>query len=125
MERRPMGMCKFVLLWAALLLSALAASAQTWYKVATEVTAATVKLPAGATYRLGSGTCWSASQTVAVATILSLQWPGKYPFADPCPNVLKELDILETSAAQLVILTTGSSNTTRSEERRVGKECTS
>lgn len=82
--------------------------------VANENSSVSVTLPAGATYRLGSGTSWSASITVAVPTTFSpLTWPsGVFPFPDPAPNMLKELDVMEIANAQNVAVTTNGINST-------------
>lgn len=101
-----------------LLLAALAATtahAQTWYMVAPEGASTVVTIPAGTTYRVGVVSCpatnaaaWSASVTVAAATTFNPFDLGTnaaaFPFADPCPNVVKDLQVLETSAAQALTL---------------------
>jgi hypothetical protein len=94
----------------ASLMAAPLVHAQVWVKVAAESTTASVTLPAGATYRLGSGTSWSASTVVAHATTFDpLFFPsGEFPFADPAPGLEKELDIMERAASQVVLMTDSS-----------------
>jgi hypothetical protein len=107
-----MKLHKYLLL-ASLMTSPLV-HAQIWIKIATESTTVSVTLPAGATYRLGSGTSWSASMVVAGATTFSpLFFPsGEFPFADPAPGLLKELDVMEGAASQAVIMIDSSTTPT-------------
>lgn len=89
------------ILSALLLLAALAvpARAQTWFKVATDPQWVTVS---GVSWRFGSGTCWSPTSTAPINTWLSNLIPNGLVATDPCPGVVKELDILETPAVQTV-----------------------
>ena len=109
---------------ATLLLSCwrpLFSQTQVWVKVASESTASSATLPAGATYRLGLPSCpsagggasWSASITVVGVTTLNPLsfWEGGFPIAtDPCPGSVKELDVLETTAPQTVTVTNNSTS---------------
>lgn len=89
---------------------------QTWFKVATE--GASITTSDSITYRFGTASgiadnnvdcaktsCWSAP------TVQSSQWTNflvyfkSFPFADPAPDVVKELDVLETATAQTVTVT--------------------
>ncbi len=85
-----------------------AASAQTWFKVATEASGTTVALPAGTTWRFGltpTTNCgWATTQVASAAIALPVYWPGgKMGITpDPCPGKWKELDVLETSATQSI-----------------------
>ncbi len=103
------------LLLAACTSLAAAQTTQTWVKIADENTVGAVTLAAGTTYRFGAATgvtyagtdcskanCWAVfSNLPSATTIKSVAWPsGGYPFADPAPGVLKELDILQTTAVQ-------------------------
>ncbi len=78
--------------------------AQTWVKVATESQDYAATLPAGTTYRFGSGTSWSASTTVKTSTTFSPVYYTSFPFPDPASGQTKELDVLETAAAQTVVM---------------------
>jgi hypothetical protein len=93
----------------------ISAHAQTWFPVAQESGASTLTLPAGTTYQLGVAICpaanngpaWSAPLTVAADTVfnpLSAGTAGVFPFSDPCQNVIKTLQVQETSAAQILTL---------------------
>jgi hypothetical protein len=77
--------------------------------VTVESNTVAVVLPAGATYRFGDtiNNLWSAPITVDVPTTFSpVNFPaGVFPFADPDPGQGKELDVLETSAPQTVLVT--------------------
>lgn len=81
-----------------------------WFTLMQESVTTNAILPAGATYRLGNAAnnCWSPSVTVSAAASLSPVDMGvanqPFPFSDPCPGVVKELDVQETPASQLVIL---------------------
>lgn len=80
-----------------------------WSFIASESATLSATLPAGATYRLGSAAnnCWSPSVTVASATMLtpiSMSGTSQFPFSDPCPGVVKEFDVQQAAAAQLVVL---------------------
>jgi hypothetical protein len=83
--------------------------APVWVMVAAESQAVSVVLPAGTTYRFGDTTnnVWSAPITVTEPTTFSpVFYPaGAFPFSDPDPGVAKELDVVETSAAQVVTVT--------------------
>lgn len=85
------------------------APAPVWAMVAPESATVAVVLPAGATYRFGDSTNnrWSAPITVNVPTTFSPVAfnSGVFPFSDPDVGVVKELDVLETSAPQAVVVT--------------------
>jgi hypothetical protein len=79
---------------------------QTWFTVTAENPSIAVVLPAGTTYRFGDSinNLWSAPITVPAATTFS---PvdgnyGVFPFPDPDDGTVKELDVLETSATQVI-----------------------
>jgi hypothetical protein len=80
-----------------------------WVMVAGESSTVAVVLPAGTTYRFGNAAdnLWSAPITVTEATTFSpVFYPaGVFPFADPDPGVVKELDVLETTAPQAIQVT--------------------
>ena len=69
-----------------------------WITVTSENPSVSVTLPAGATYRFGDYTDnqWSTPITLTTATTFDpVLWPaGVFPFPDPDPGVLKELDVL-------------------------------
>lgn len=88
--------------------------AQAWFKVAAESTSNSATIPAGTSYRFGTGSgtantkvncatadCWNGA-TVTAATTFSPVYYTSFPFADPAPGLTKELDVLETSSAQSV-----------------------
>jgi hypothetical protein len=80
-----------------------------WVMVAGESSTVAVVLPAGTTYRFGNAAdnLWSAPITVTEATTFSpVYYPADvFPFADPDPGVVKELDVLETTAPQAIQVT--------------------
>jgi len=98
-----------LLLSTSLLHGQTATSAQTWFTITPESSTTALVLPVGATYRFGDYTNnrWSAPITVTAPTTLSpVFFPsGVFPFADPDPGVVKELDVLETTSAQAVTVT--------------------
>jgi hypothetical protein len=105
---------KIIILWMAVTLPA---CAQTWFKVAVENPATTVTLPSGAAYRFGatastSGACGALGWLSGFSTGVPL--PAYYTsFAcDPAPNVVKELDVLQTASPQTVKLTTNGQTST-------------
>ena len=55
------------------------------------------------------GNCWAQVTVPAATTIspvsMSNQYAAQFPFADPCPGIVKEFDVLETAAAQTVSVT--------------------
>lgn len=76
---------------------------QTWFKVASESSTTSITIPINTTIRFGLGTCWSSTQTnTRGPSTFALYWPtgqiGINP--DPCPGVVKELDVMETSVTQ-------------------------
>jgi hypothetical protein len=85
------------------------APAPVWTMIAPESITVAVVLPAGTTYRFGDSinNRWSASITVNEPTPFSpvANNSGVFPFSDPDPGVVKELDVLETSAPQAVLVT--------------------
>jgi hypothetical protein len=99
------------ILAAALALLTLPACAQTWVKIAAENTNTYVTLPAGTQYRFGTplttstagcGTLGWLTGTATSVTTLSAYYTS---FAcDPAPGVVKELDVLQTSAAQTIVV---------------------
>lgn len=97
------------LLLTTALLYGQTAPAPVWSMVAPESTTVAVVLPAGATYRFGDSTNnkWSAPITVNVPTTFSpvSMNSGVFPFSDPDVGVVKELDVLEASAPQAVVVT--------------------
>lgn len=109
-----------LLLLAALAFALVAAAhaqtpAQTWYTVAPEGASTSLTIPAGTTYQVGVASCpatsaaaWSAPVTVTAATTFNPLDLGTnaaaFPFADPCPNTVKNLQVLETSAVQVLTL---------------------
>ena len=80
-----------------------------WSTITSESTTVAVVLPAGATYRFGDSinNKWSAPITVDVPTTFSPVYlpDGVFPFSDPDPGTAKELDILEASTPQTVVVT--------------------
>ena len=103
-----------ILLAAPLLHAQTTTSAPVWATITQENTAIAVTLPAGTTYRLGDYThnLWSPSVTVGATTTLNPVSMGvantPFPFSDPDPGTVKELDILETANAQSIIVTNSS-----------------
>ena len=97
---------------APLLLAVPAVHGQTtpapvWATVAAESTMTAVTLPAGTTYRFGDyvNNKWSAPVTVYVPTTISpvsMASGNPFPFSDPDPGTVKELDVLETTSPQTV-----------------------
>jgi hypothetical protein len=84
--------------------------AQTWFTVTPESSTVTVVLPAGTTYRFGdyANNRWSTTVTVNAPTTISpvsMSAGDPFPFSDPDYGTAKELDVLETSAHQLVSVT--------------------
>jgi hypothetical protein len=92
-----------LLLVAPLALAQTPAPTPVWSTIVSEGYFA-VTLPAGTTYRLGDSVnnLWSAPITVTVPTTFSpVSYPaGQFPFPDPDPGTVKEIDVLETAAAQ-------------------------
>jgi hypothetical protein len=80
-----------------------------WQTITAENTSTAVVLPAGTTYRFGdyANNKWSAPITVTEPTTFSpVSLPsGVFPFTDPDLGVVKELDVLETAAAQAILVT--------------------
>jgi hypothetical protein len=98
---------------------------QTWFTVTPESQDAAVALPADTTYRFGTPNCaagtldmsgnplaapgpvW-ATVTVSVDTSIANVSQGgaenPFPFGTVCYGVAKEFDVLETAAAQIVML---------------------
>lgn len=74
-----------------------------------ESTTTAVVLPAGATYRFGDSVhnLWSVPVTVSQTTTLSpVCFPGAtFPFSDPDPGTVKELDVLQTAGPQTIAVT--------------------
>jgi len=87
--------------------------------VAAENSTVAVVLPAGTTYRFGNAAnnLWSTATTVTEATTFSpVYFPADvFPFSDPDPGVVKELDVLETAAAQAIQVTNLAAATTVSQ----------
>jgi len=80
-----------------------------WFTITQENVNVSVALPAGTTYRFGNtaSNCW-AQVTVPAATTISPVAMGlvnTFPFSDPCPGIVKEFDVLETTAAQTISVT--------------------
>jgi hypothetical protein len=108
--RAPMNLCKSflpALLLAAPLLHAQTTAPQSWFTVTAENPSLAVVLPAGSTYRFGdsANNLWSAPITVTQATTISpvsMSGSDPFPFADPDPGAVKELDVVETSATQTI-----------------------
>jgi hypothetical protein len=100
---------KLALLTVVLFITA-TGQAQTWYKVADESTSNSLTLPVGTTYRFGVAGCptagapgWSDPTPVTGTDfVIASVWYSSFPFADPCPGVTKEVDVLETTAVQTV-----------------------
>jgi len=86
-----------------------APAAPVWTMITAENSTVAVTLPAGTTYRFGDNTnnLWSASTTVNTATTFSpVSFPaGVFPFADPDPGTVKEIDVLGTAATQYIAVT--------------------
>ncbi|HWB32873.1 MAG TPA: hypothetical protein VG714_06850 [Acidobacteriaceae bacterium] len=85
-------------------------TAPTWFTITSENVSVSVTLPAGTTYRLGNATsnCWAQVTVQAQTTINPLSMGvanQQFPFSDPCPNQVKEFDVLETPAAQTITVT--------------------
>jgi hypothetical protein len=87
--------------------------APVWSTIASEGNTS-VTIPAGATYRFGDkvNNLWSAPITVSVATTFSPIYIGIFPFADPDPGTVKELDVMETTAPQTVTVINFNAGTT-------------
>lgn len=85
------------------------APAPVWATITAESVSIAVILPAGTIYRFGdtANNRWSAPITVTVPTTFSPVSfsAGVFPFSDPDSGVVKELDVLETSAAQPIAVT--------------------
>lgn len=102
-----------------ILLSSTALPAQSWFKVAAESTSTIVTLPAGTTYRFGAPLTSTANGcgllgwlTATVITPTLVTPTAKKFVCDPAPNVTKELDILQTTSAQAITVTSGNKSTT-------------
>jgi len=103
----------FALLLTAPLLHgqiAVTAPGATWSTVTSENTSISVTLPVGTTYRLGDYThnLWSESVTVTAATTInpvSMASGDPFPFSDPDPGTVKELDVIETTVPQTISIT--------------------
>jgi hypothetical protein len=101
------------ILAAALALLTLPACAQSWVKVAAENSGVLLTLPAGTQYRFGTALTATANKcgtlgwlpaTVASTTQLSAYYTS---FAcDPAPGVVKELDVMQTTADQKIVVVT-------------------
>lgn len=100
---------------AALLLATPIAFGQTtspapvWITIAPESPATGVTLPAGTTYRFGdyANNKWSAPVTVSATTTISpisMASGDPFPFGDPDFGTVKELDVLETTAPQSILV---------------------
>jgi len=100
----------FALLSAAPLF-AQTAPTSTWFTVTGESQNVSVTLPAGTTYRFGTAACaaqngaasWTQVTVSENTYISSVSMGGStnpFPFSDPCYGTAKELDVLETAAAQ-------------------------
>jgi hypothetical protein len=108
---------------APLLLAAPALHGQTtpvWATISAESTTTSVTLPAGTTYRFGDyvNNRWSAPVTVYTATTInpiSMGMSNTFPFGDPDPGTVKELDVLETAASQSISVTNLTTSTTVSQ----------
>jgi hypothetical protein len=89
------------------------ATTPVWSTIASEGNTS-VTIPAGATYRFGDkvNNLWSAPITVSSATTFSPIYIGIFPFADPDPGTVKELDVLETTAPQTVTVVNFNAGTT-------------
>ena len=105
---------RFLLLTSSFLLSTAFLYGQTtpapvWVTITAESSTVAVVLPAGTTYRFGdvANNRWSTPITVTVPTMFSPVYvpAGVFPFADPDPNVPKELDVLETAVPQAIAVT--------------------
>jgi hypothetical protein len=109
----------FVILSAAPL-CAQTATTPTWFTITQENSNVSATLPAGTTYRFGTASCpadngaasWTQVTVSQVTTLapVAMGIANTFPFADPCPNTVKELDVLENSAVQTISIT----NTTAS-----------
>lgn len=77
--------------------------------VTPESSTTAVVLPTGATYRFGDAVhnLWSAPITVDQPTTLSpVCFPSTtFPFDDPDPGTVKELDVLQTAGSQVITVT--------------------
>ena len=105
------------LLLAVPALHAQTAPAPVWVTITSESLTTNVVLPAGATYRFGDyvNNKWSAPITVYAPTTLSpvsMAGVNPFPFGDPDPGTVKELDVLETTAPQTVTVTNVATSTT-------------
>ena len=82
-----------------------------WFTITQENVNVSVTLPAGTTYQMGNAAsnCWAQVTVSAATTIspvsMSNQYAAQFPFADPCPGIVKELDVLETATAQTISVT--------------------
>lgn len=106
------------LLLAAPILHAQTAT-QTWFTVTAENPSLAVVLPAGTTYRFGDSinNVWSKSITVTQTTTLSpvsMSNGDPFPFADPDPGTVKELDVLENAATQPIAVNNLANSTSAS-----------
>jgi hypothetical protein len=86
--------------------------APVWMMITSESSTMSVVLPAGTTYRFGdpANNRWSTPITVNAPTTFSpVYFPdGAFPFDDPDPGTVKELDVLETSSPQAITVTDSS-----------------
>ena len=87
----------------------LVAPVPAWITITAESSTVAVTLPAGTTYRFGDAahSLWSAPITVTEATTFSPVFlpANVFPFADPDPGTVKELDVLQTASAQTIPVT--------------------
>jgi hypothetical protein len=83
--------------------------APAWMMISPESSTVSVVLPAGTTYRFGDtqNGLWSAPVTVTEPTTFSpVFFPaGVFPFGDPDPGTVKELDVLQTAGPQAIAVT--------------------
>jgi hypothetical protein len=82
-----------------------------WFTVTGESQNVSLTLPAGTTYRFGTANCaieggaadWTqvtVTQTTFIANVSQGGTVNPFPFGPVCYGTVKELDVLETSAAQ-------------------------
>lgn len=104
-----------IALLSAAPLFAQTATNPTWFTITQESATTSVTLPAGTTYRFGTANCpvannaasWTQVTVTQATTIspVSMASTDPFPFSDPCLGTVKELDVLETSAAQTISVT--------------------
>jgi hypothetical protein len=113
LTKSTIGLCCAVLFMAIVCMGAHAQTSQTWVKVANEDDTITASAPI--TYRFGVpqgaqtgsavctavGGCWDAPVTTSGPLTLQV-YSSSFAGGDPAPDIVKQLQVLETSVAQTV-----------------------